>query len=268
MWTLRILTCVSAAILLDSIEPSWQPEMRVKFPSKTISQLRDFMREQKFNRPTIAWTAKRNAHNQPCANTTYRWITRGGDRASKRQQSALSNLSIWGAYLNIRGYLVLLDLSFVFAMLLVWSDSCNWLALRCMVLWMNYLLPEYESIFWKLSFIRQLVCMFDIAENDFCNVCLGLYIYVYAHLNNTSWWMNTKHSPNLISTSPIASLFDQLHASLYEGHLFHLPKDNQILTLAKSVSSESSSQHCSRISWELWSILIQVMVLTPFTNTS
>ena len=30
-------------------------------------------------------------HNQPCANTTYRWITHCGDRAPNRQQSALSN---------------------------------------------------------------------------------------------------------------------------------------------------------------------------------
>ena len=43
IWSLRTLTCVSAAMLLDSIEPSWQPETRVKFSSKTISHLRDFM---------------------------------------------------------------------------------------------------------------------------------------------------------------------------------------------------------------------------------
>ena len=90
IWSLRVLTCVSAAMLLDSIEPSWQPETRVKFSSKTISHLRDFMgsgifsswqgnmsgcvdvshyasgslkwRQQKLNRPTMAWTAKRNAY--------------------------------------------------------------------------------------------------------------------------------------------------------------------------------------------------------------
>ena len=48
IWSLRTLTCVSAAMLLDSIELSWQPETHIKFSSKTlksitISHLRDFM---------------------------------------------------------------------------------------------------------------------------------------------------------------------------------------------------------------------------------
>ena len=97
----------------------------------------------------------------------------------------------WTFFENIGFNTVLMDPFFVTSSYSTWIfcrgvfKLCNWLSLRCLVSWINHLLPACWSIFWKSNFKKQLGCRFDIMDNE-------SYFFVFWHMQlYMSWYIRS-----------------------------------------------------------------------------
>ena len=59
------------------------------------------------------------------------------------------------------------------------SRLCNWLSLRCLVLWICYLPPVSQSTFWKPSCKQPSACKFDTLDNNFHY----FHVYIFSHIS-------------------------------------------------------------------------------------